>query len=180
MVMPPPERIYIIGFMGCGKTTTGRKLAGRLGWEFVDLDREVERITGMRIPEIFETCGEEYFRKNEQEALKSLASLPHAVISTGGGAPCHSGNMDLMISSGITVYLKLTPARLRNRLIKSKNERPLLKGLDNDQLLLFIEKKLSEREKFYERAEIIIDGSDLDMDLLVSRISDHDKNKSPQ
>jgi shikimate kinase len=173
MVMPSIERIYIIGFMGCGKTTAGRKLAVRLGWEFVDLDREIERIAGMKIPEIFEANGEEYFRKTEQEALQALASSTHTVISTGGGAPCYGDNMDHMLSSGLTVYLKLTPAGLRNRLLKSKTERPLLKGLNSEEMLLFIEQKLSEREKFYERAEIIIEGSDLDMDLLVSRIKNH-------
>jgi shikimate kinase len=180
MVMSSPERIYIVGFMGCGKTTAGKKLAARLGWQFIDLDREAERIAGMKIPEIFESLGEEFFRKTEQQALKSLSSSYHTVISTGGGAPCHGDNMDHMVSSGLTIYIKLTPAGLRNRLLKSKNERPLLKGLDSDEMLVFIEKKLSEREQFYERAEIIIEGSDLDMDLLVSRIKDHGKENSPQ
>jgi shikimate kinase len=180
MVMPFAERIYIVGFMGCGKTTAGRKLAARLEWEFIDLDREAERIAGMKIPEIFESRGEDFFRKTEQEALKALASSSHTVVSTGGGAPCHEDNMDHMVSSGITVYLKLTPAALRERLVKSKKKRPLLKGLDYEELLRFIERKLSEREKFYERAEIIIEGSDLDMDLLVSRIKDHGKDNSSQ
>jgi shikimate kinase len=180
MVMPSPERIYIIGFMGCGKTTAGRKLAARLGWEFVDLDREAERIAGMKIPEIFESKGEEFFRRTEQEALRALASLSHTVISTGGGAPCYGDNMDHMVATGITIYLKLTPARLQSRLLKSKNERPLLKGLDSDEMLLFIEKKLSERKQFYERAAIILEGPDLDMDLLVSRINDQGKENPPQ
>lgn len=157
--------------MGSGKTTAGKKLAARLGWNFIDLDREIEKREGMSIPEIFSLHGESGFRKSEEEALRETAGHPRSVIATGGGAPCFGSNMDFIISSGITVYLKLSPRQLMDRLLKSKTVRPLLKDLDSEGLLKFIQERLPEREKYYSRAEIILEGCDLNMETLLERIS---------
>jgi len=159
--------IYIIGFMGSGKTTIGRELALRLGWSFVDLDKKIEEHTGKTIPEIFSQKGEEYFRETETAILENLKNVKNTVISTGGGAPCHHGNMDLMLDTGLTIYLKLTPGELKSRLSDSRGDRPLIMNLDDENLMIFIEKKLSDREKWYDRSEIIIGGINTSIDQIV-------------
>jgi shikimate kinase len=168
--MMPAKIVYIIGFMGSGKTTTGRKLASRLGWNFIDLDKQIEKYTRMTIPELFSEYGEAHFRDVEADLLRKHESDTNTVISTGGGAPCHDNNMDYMKGTGLTIYLKLTPAQLKERLSKSKGERPLIKGLKADSLLEFIENKLVEREKWYDRAEIVIEGTDVNISLLHSLV----------
>jgi shikimate kinase len=92
------------------------------------------------------------------------------VISTGGGTPCYIDNMDYMIETGLTIYLKLTPAELKSRLSQSKGERPLIKDLDQEELTSFIKEKLAVREKWYDRSDITIDGVDLDINLLLSHV----------
>jgi shikimate kinase len=164
------ERIYIVGFMGSGKTTAGKRLSKILGWQFTDLDKEIEKRTGMPIPRIFSDLGEDEFRRKETECLRETILLKHMVISTGGGAPCHDGNMEFMLTSGITVYLKLTPEQLRSRLIVSETERPLIKGLGEEDLLDFIKERLTKRELFYKRSGIIMEGSELDIAGLESQV----------
>jgi shikimate kinase len=154
--------------MGSGKTTAGKKLASLLGWSFTDLDKKIEEYTGKTIPEIFLQNGEEYFRETETLLLRNLKTVSKTVISTGGGIPCHSDNMDFMLETGLTIYLKLTPGELRSRLSGSKGERPLIKNLDQNELLSFIRQKLADREKCYKRSDIIIKGIDLDISLLHS------------
>lgn len=159
----PRERIYIVGFMGSGKTTIGRKLAAVLGWNFIDLDERIEKKTSMKIPEIFSRLGEDAFRLTESEVLRQSEQMKNIVISTGGGAPCHDSNMDYMLESGLTVYLKLTPGQLRSRLQSSGTVRPLIKGLENGELLQFIRHRLTQREEYYKRAEIIVEGAEVDL-----------------
>lgn len=162
--------IYIIGFMGSGKSTVGRKLASHLNWSFIDLDKKIEEIAGQTIPEIFSQHGEEYFRSVESKTLKSLGSETNTVISTGGGSPCYADNMDHMIESGLTIYLKMTPLQLMKRLIDAKGERPLIKGLKDESLLSFIKEKLAIREKCYERASLIIEGSNLNINAFYQQV----------
>ena len=158
--------IYIIGFMGSGKTTAGKKLAALLGWSFIDLDKKIEEHTGKTIPEIFSQNGEDYFRTIETGLLKDLKSHTNSVISTGGGTPCYSDNMDHMLKTGLTLYLKMTPDQLKSRLSESKGERPLLKDLDQERLQSFIEEKLADREKWYSQSEITVEGINLDINKL--------------
>jgi shikimate kinase len=160
--------LYIIGFMGSGKSTAGKKLASLLGWSFIDLDKSIEDQTGKTIPEIFSLHGEDHFRNVESEVLRSLKSQINTVISTGGGTPCHGDNMDFMLKTGLTLYLKLTPGQLKSRLSESKGERPLIKDLTDEGLLRFIEDKLASREKWYNSAEITMEGINLDISLLLS------------
>jgi shikimate kinase len=162
--------IYLIGFMGSGKTTAGKKLASLLGWSFIDLDIKIEEYTGKTIPEIFSGPGEEYFRELETQLLRNLNSLTKTIISTGGGTPCHSDNMDFMINTGLTIYLKMTPGQLKSRLSGSKGERPLIKDLSPAALLTFIENKLSDREVWYERSEIIFPGMNLNINALLDSV----------
>ena len=162
--------VYIIGFMGSGKSTAGKKLASILGWSFIDLDKRIEQHAGKTISEIFSQHGETYFRNVETEILKSLKSQTDTVISTGGGTPCHGDNMDYMLETGLTIYLKLTPAQLKDRLAESTGNRPLIKDLTSDGLLSFIEEKLTFREKWYNRALLTVEGINLDINLLFSLV----------
>ncbi len=170
------NKIYLIGFMGSGKSTIGRNLANKLGWSFVDLDRKIEATTGKTIAEIFSAYGEEWFRNVESEVLRSVGSLSDTVISTGGGAPCHGDNMDFMIETGLTIYLKMSAEQLKRRLANSSGERPLLKGLTGEKLLDYIRNKLAEREKWYCRAEMTVNSMDKGYSVLLPMLKDYLKN----
>jgi shikimate kinase len=164
--MPENHIVYLIGFMGSGKSTAGKKLASSLGWTFVDLDKAIEEVEGSTIPEIFAEKGEDHFRQLESEMLRKLQLKQNTVISAGGGTPCFGDNIDFMLETGVTIYLKLTPGQLRSRLAGAQQERPLLKGLDSEGMLEFIREKLGSREKWYTRAEFIVDGFDPDIKYL--------------
>jgi len=164
------SKIFLIGFMGSGKSTAGRKLASQLNWSFIDLDEKIQKKEGMKIPDIFSSKGEPYFRKLEAKALQELKSVKETVISTGGGTPCFADNMDFMLSSGLTVYIRMTPLSLKKRLEGSVEGRPLLKEVDMKDLQEYITSKLAEREKWYSRAEIIIDVVNNDLPDLLSLI----------
>jgi len=153
--------IFLIGFMGCGKTTLGRKLASRLGYEFIDLDEVFETQVGTTIAEYFSKFGEDAFRKLESEVLKQTEYPERAVIATGGGLPCFFDNMEWMNAHGKTVYIQLSPKTLAGRLENEKDARPVLRGQHGDDLVAFIAGKLAERDKFYNRAAIIADGLSL-------------------
>jgi shikimate kinase len=151
-------RIFLIGFMGSGKSTLGAQLARRVDYQFIDMDHMIEETAEMSIPEIFNEHGEEVFRKWEHDILHELFRREKLVISTGGGAPCHSQLMDLMNTHGTTIYLKLPPEALKDRLIQSRTERPLIMGKSEPELLEFIKSLLEKRELFYKRARHIVDG----------------------
>ena len=164
-------RIFLIGFMGSGKSTLGAQLARHLGYQFVDMDQLIEETAEMSIPEIFNEHGEEVFRKWEHDILQELCHREKLVISTGGGAPCHSGTMDHMNAHGTTVYLKLSPEALLSRLINSRTERPLIKGKSEPELLDFINSLLETREEYYLRATHIVDGLNMKTEELARKIS---------
>ncbi len=168
-------RVYLIGFMGCGKTKLGRKLAPEMGLNQVDLDHFIEESMFMSIPQIFEQHGEDEFRKMESSKLKEVATFNDVLISTGGGAPCYFDNMQAMNETGVTLYIKLKPKKLAKRLLKSKNERPLIKGKDKDELIEFIKFKLQERKAFYKKAHLILDPDDFEIDELATLIKDKHK-----
>ncbi|MDB5091538.1 MAG: shikimate kinase [Mucilaginibacter sp.] len=153
--------IFLIGFMGCGKTTLGRKLAARLGYEFMDLDQILEAQVGMSIGEYFSTHGEDAFRKLESEVLQHTKYPEHAVVSTGGGLPCFFDNMEWINAHGRSVYIQLSPKTLADRLEYEKTKRPLLRDKHGDALIDFIGEKLTEREPFYKQATIIANGLSL-------------------
>ena len=154
-------KIFLIGFMGSGKTTLGRKLASRMGYEFIDLDHKLEQRAELSIAEYFSIFGEDAFRELESEVLKKTLYPDDAIVSTGGGLPCYFDNMDWMKANGKSVYIKLPPKTLADRLEAGKEERPLLQDKHGDDLVAFIEQKLAEREGFYSQANIIVDGLNL-------------------
>jgi len=161
------SRIFLIGFMGCGKTTLGRKLAARLGYAFLDLDHVLEEQAGMSIPEYFSSFGETAFRLAESEVLKNTPYPENVIISTGGGLPSFFDNMDWMKARGTTVYIKLSPKTLASRLEHGKEDRPLLRHKHGDELIAFIDEKLAEREVFYLQAQVVADGLSLTADKVV-------------
>jgi len=156
--------IYLIGFMGSGKTTVGKRIADKLGWIFIDIDEVIEHTTGMKIALIFKEKGEDYFRELERESIKKFGEMSRMVIATGGGAPCFFDNMDAMSHNGITVYLKMSPAALTARLmqltVEERNQRPLIAGKSEAALLEFVTNTLSKREPFYSSAKLIIQNED--------------------
>ena len=149
--------LFLIGFMGAGKTTIGKKLAARLGCTFVDLDLVLEGSESKYIRDIIADHGEEYFRQKESDTLHTL-DLLDKVISTGGGTPCFYDNMTWMNERGITVFLDVSEGVIFSRLkTVNRENRPLLKGLDDDGLKEFIHLKLDERMPYYTRAKVIFD-----------------------
>ncbi len=147
-----PERIFLVGFMCSGKTTVGRILSKRLGWEFLDVDEEVERKEGLSIPEIFEKKGEPYFRDLELRTLRELAEKKNVVISTGGGLGANPEAMELMKEKGLVVWLKVSYEEFIRRCGGDEN-RPLLR-LGEEKL----KELLKERENVYSKAHIKVEG----------------------
>ncbi|HYR87607.1 MAG TPA: shikimate kinase [Terriglobia bacterium] len=141
------SRIYLIGFMGAGKTTVGRRLAKKLGWKFIDLDREIERREGRRIAQIFRDNGEPYFRSLEQRCLEAIASSPSAVIALGGGTFIDPRNRELVEKSGLSVWLKVSFAKVADR-VKIDGKRPKFGNKDQAERLY------QSREPFYALARV--------------------------
>ena len=164
-------RIFIIGYMGAGKTTIGKKLANKLKLAFIDLDEYIEGETGMTVSEIFNTSGEDYFRLKEKEALNKIIQVDNFVLSTGGGAACFYNNMQVMNKNGVTIYLKAKTAVLRHRIKHSKINRPLLENKTDEELTSYIDKQLSEREVFYLQAKHVVDVIDVKIDELLNIIT---------
>lgn len=151
-------RIFLTGYMGCGKSTIGRKIAALLGINFIDLDKYIEERNFKSVPDIFAQEGEPAFRAKERQALQEVVLFEEVVVGTGGGAPCFFDNMELMNEAGITIYLAPDNETLANRLLKSKTERPLIAGKSREELLQFIGQALEKRSPFYEKSKIIIRG----------------------
>lgn len=167
--------IFIVGFMGSGKTTVGKKIAAATGRRFVDLDHEIASYIGMSIPEYFNKFGEDSFRDLERTFLRNQQGVD-AIISTGGGTPCFYDNMQWITENGIALYFQHTPKSLWSRLSKSDvNKRPVLKGLNGDELLAFIEGKLKERSPYYEQSQLIIDQLHTPVEEIVRLINDYQK-----
>lgn len=142
-----------MGYMASGKTTFGRALARRLGWDFIDIDEETERREGKSIPEIIAENGEARFRMAESMALKSTAARKHAVIACGGGTPCHRDNMEFMTLHGMTLWLVASPERIAERIAEAGDTRPLVAGKTPGELPGFIRDHLRQRQPAYCRAQ---------------------------
>ncbi len=163
-------RIFLVGYMGCGKSTVGRQLAKALNYTHLDLDVLFEAEYKITIADFFNKYDESAFRKIEHQLLLSTFNLENHVVSTGGGTPCFFNNMDLINQNGISVYIKMHPKSLFFRLLNSKRTRPLASGLDSVSLQKSIDEKLSEREEFYAHAKVIVKGENIDVESLSERI----------
>jgi shikimate kinase len=157
--------------MASGKSTAAKKLASKLGLQAVDLDAEIEKSAGMSIPDIFKVEGEKAFRKREQAELRKWLEQDGYVMATGGGTPCFFESMDEMNAAGVTIYLQMTPKAVVDRVLSSKEERPILKGLPEDKMLKKVEFQIGKRNAFYTRAQRTVNGVNLDIDELARLIS---------
>ncbi len=167
--------IFLVGYMGSGKTTFGAELAKSLGIQWIDLDGLIEQQAGISVARIIVEVGEVTFRELERETLLGLSHGANAVISTGGGTPCFYQNMEVMKSSGIVIYLKCSAAQLAFRLKDETVDRPLLRGLSGPELENHIVNQLSQREKFYSQAHIIVDGNQSTTSEVITRIKSQSK-----
>lgn len=152
-----PKNIFLVGFMGAGKTTVGRILARRLGWRYCDADKVIETVAGKPVTEIFSAHGEEHFRQLESETLSNLSRKERQVVATGGGAVMREENMRAMKGGGVTVYLKAPVSVIWER-IKDSKTRPLL-NVDNP--LQAATELLGKRITFYEAADVTVDTESL-------------------
>ncbi|MCG9970757.1 shikimate kinase [Christiangramia crocea] len=166
--------IFLLGYMGSGKSHIGKQLAEDLGYKFTDLDEEIEIQEKANIPEIFESKGEVFFRKMERHMLeKVLKSDSSSVISLGGGTPCYGNNMEIIKESptATTIYLKLKVENLTRRLFSEKDHRPLISHLDSpEKLEEFIRKHLFERGFYYNQSEHIINCDSKSPEEIISEI----------
>ncbi|MCD4770035.1 MAG: shikimate kinase [Bacteroidales bacterium] len=162
--------VYLIGFMGSGKTTVARKVATQLGWDLADLDKLIETKTGLSVEDIFRDKGEQFFRKIEAEALRNIDNTRNNVVACGGGTPCFYDNMDYMNKTGFTIYLKMSAGAIKNRLGESGSVRPLIKDMSDGELLGYINKTVKQREKWYSRAAVVTDGLNADISEIILAI----------
>ena len=162
------NRIYLVGYMGAGKTTAAKRLAHRLGWEHYDTDALFEEKYHISVDDFFHKYDEALFRKLESQILQSTENLENAVISTGGGTPCFNDNMTWMNGHGTTVFLKISPQTAVSRIMLSKKKRPLAAGKTEAELATFVEKHYGARMSFYEQAQHVVKGEDLDIEALLA------------
>ncbi len=150
--------IVLIGYMASGKTSLGKKLAEKLNYNFIDLDDFIEDKENLSVSEVFKVKGEIYFRKQESYYLKQLLqSESNIILSVGGGTPCYSGNMDVLLNAKNvkSIYLKASLPTLVNKLMKKKAKRPLIAHIETEEEMTeFIGKHLFERVQFYNQAQI--------------------------
>jgi shikimate kinase len=158
------ENVFLVGFMGSGKTHWGKIWAVNTMRSFIDLDEVIEKMAGKSIADIFEIKGEDYFRKLEADALRSCATVSNSIIACGGGTPCFYDNMKWMNEYGITIYLTCTPSEVLKRVELEQEKRPLVKKLNRAELLFFIEQKLKEREPVYTQAKFSVSSNQLTLD----------------
>ena len=151
-------KYYLVGYMYSGKSTFGRRLAAAKGMDFLDLDRAFEERYHYTVPRFFATFGEAAFRKLETQILRDTAQLDNVVIATGGGTPCHSGNMDFILANGTAIYMQMGIDNLMDRALHSRNPRPLMRGLSPEEVRSKIERQMEEREGVYLRAHIVVNG----------------------
>jgi shikimate kinase len=164
-------KIFLIGFMGSGKTHWGQLLSQKLGIPFFDMDQQVVSHEGKSIVEIFSENGEEYFRMLEKDVLHIITeSHDKFVMACGGGSPCYFNNIDYMNQSGTTVWINTPADTLFQRLIREKESRPLLKGLTDKQLKNYISKKFADRRIYYEQTDVVIDEEPVQLEKLVEKI----------
>lgn len=152
-------KLFLVGYMGCGKSSLGKKLARNLGVNFLDMDSEIEHREGARVTDIFRYQGEEYFRKSERRIIEEVASCDEPiVVSTGGGVPIWRDNMEVMNEVGITLYLRRPAEQIASRLSPhGREKRPKLRGLNDEELVSFMRENMAQREPYYAKAKVCID-----------------------
>lgn len=164
------SRIYLVGYMGAGKTTAAKRIATRLGWDVADTDAMFEEKYRISIHDFFQKYDELLFRKLESEILKSTENMENTVISTGGGLACHCDNMEWMNRHGLTVFMRISPEAAADRILHSKRKRPLTDNKNEVELAEYIRQHYAERLPFYEQAKITVKSEDFDLDSFMNLI----------
>lgn len=158
--------IVLVGMMGAGKSSIGRRLAGELGVPFVDADTEIEKAAGMSIPDMFQSKGEEYFRAGEARVIARLLDNGAQVLATGGGAFMNPQTRELVRQKGLSIWLKADLDVLLRR-IKRRNDRPLLKNGDPAVTLTQL---LAQRDPVYAEADVTIQSRDVPHETIMTEI----------
>jgi shikimate kinase len=171
------SKIFLIGFMGSGKTHWGKIWAKKNELTFFDLDEEIENTVNESVAHIFDSKGEEYFRESERDHLRGFETKNNFILACGGGTACFFDNLQWMKEQGSTIYMKLSPVEIFDRVIMEPDKRPLIKKTDTSELLLFIEQKLIEREAFYYQAKHILNANALNEDSL-TKVLFEDKSQN--
>lgn len=143
--------------MGAGKTTLAKKLASKLGYQWIDTDQEIEKKEGVKVSEIFDVRGEAYFRALEKQLIDELIPSNNIVVATGGGLPCFNNLMENLNHLGTTIYLERTPKELFQRVKQATNSRPLIAHKSDEELLEYIETTMEKRREIYLQSNIIAD-----------------------
>ena len=163
--------IFLIGYMGCGKTTLAKKLASKLSFEWLDTDTFIEKQEGITVSEIFSNYGENYFRSLELKLIQSLDLSVPTIVSTGGGLPCFNNLMEQLNQKGTTIYLERSPKELFQRLHQGKTKRPLLANKSDQELLQFIEENLEKRNPIYRQSNYILDRDYQTVDKIINLLN---------
>lgn len=156
--------VFLIGYMGCGKTTLGVELARQMDVLYIDLDDYIEASQGMKITKIFDEMGENRFRELETEALRDVAVMADVIVGCGGGTPCHGNNMALMNQAGTTVWLTTSPEHITARLLlpDQKAKRPKIANIPDEAVLSLVEEELEVRAPYYRQAKFQFDSTDIE------------------
>jgi shikimate kinase len=149
--------LFLVGYAGSGKSTLAKRLSRRLQLKMIDTDKRVERLEGATIADIFYYQGEEYFREAERRALESVKSEGDVIVATGGGLPTWGDNMAWMREHGVVVYLRRSAEQILSRLSDyGREKRPMFRGKSDEELLVFMQEQMRERERYYADADIVI------------------------
>ena len=162
-------KIFLIGFMGSGKTYWGRLLSVKLQLPFSDLDTVITEAEKRSVADIFAESGEEYFRYKEKETLEKIVrEQDRFILSCGGGTPCFFNNIEFMKKNGKVVWLNTSIDVLKERLLKERKTRPLIRDIDDAELKRYIVRKLSERRMYYEQADLMVNEEGISLEHLIS------------
>jgi shikimate kinase len=168
-------KIFLIGFMGSGKTHWGRLLAAKLKVPFLDLDTVIVEKEGNTISEIFSGKGEEYFRFLEKQTLEEITDTADSfILSCGGGTPCFFNNIELMKKSGKVIWLNTSIDVLKGRLVRERMSRPLIREVSDDELKRYIIRKLSERKMYYQQADVMVNEESVTLEELVRMLFENE------
>jgi len=155
------RKIFLIGLMGTGKSFWAQKLAAALHVPFFDLDAEIERNEKRSITAIFQTDGQDEFRRKEAQALRAFANYKSFVLSTGGGTPCFNNNMQWMNEHGITIWIDESLDVIAERLKGQREHRPLVAELPEQGVKDFLSDMLTNRRAYYEQAKLHLAGDEI-------------------
>lgn len=170
-------KIFLIGFMGSGKTHWGKLLSAKLHLPFRDLDTVIVEKEGKSVSDIFATSGEEYFRYQEKEVLEELVQDEESfILSCGGGTPCFFNNIEFMKKNGKVIWLNTSIEVLKERLLKERVTRPLIREIDDAELKRYIIRKLSERRMYYEQAHVMVNEESISLEQLIHLLFREEKD----